>query len=289
MTKIGDLVRAGRTLSFEFPPPKTDEQLRQMEKTLLALEPLKPSFCSVTYGAGGSTREGTYEAVLHIHRDRGLVVMPHLTCVGQTREDITGLLERYRDDGIENVLALSGDPPLDGSPAAGDFTYSSELIALAREVGDFSVSVAAFPEVHPRSPSREEDRRRLAEKLQLADFGMTQFFWEAHHYFEMMEELAALGVDTPVIAGVMPIRNVEAQLGRMSALNGTNVPDWLHARFEGVAGNPREVRKIGVEVATKIAQDLLDGGVPGLHLYTLNFSRSILEICANLGLGPGTV
>jgi methylenetetrahydrofolate reductase (NADPH) len=288
VTKIGELVRDGRTFSFEFPPPRNDEQLRQMEKTLLALEPLKPSFCSVTYGAGGSTREGTYEAVLHIHRDRGLVVMPHLTCVGQTRADITGLLERYRDDGIENVLALAGDPPLDGSAVAGDFTYSSELIELAREVGDFSVAVAAFPEVHPRSSDRAEDRRRLADKLQLADFGMTQFFWEAHHYFEMAEELAALGVDTPVIAGVMPIRNVEAQLGRMSALNGTNVPDWLRARFDGVAENPREVRKIGVEVATKIAQDLLDGGVPGLHFYTLNFSRSILEIYANLGLQPGT-
>lgn len=286
MARIGELIRAGRTISFEFPPPRTDDQMRQLEKTLLALEPLKPSFCSVTYGAGGSTREGTYEAVLHMHRDRGLVVMPHLTCVGQTRTDITGILERYRDDGIENVLALAGDPPLDGSAATGDFRYSSELIALARDVGDFSIGVAAFPEVHPRSATREDDRRRLADKLRIADFGITQFFWTSDHYFRMRDELAALGVETPVVAGVMPVLNVDAQLGRMSAMNGTAVPHSLRNRFEPIKDKPRDVRKAGVEVATRIAQELLDGGVPGLHFYTLNLSRSVREIIANLGLVP---
>jgi len=286
MARIGELVRAGRTFSFEFPPPRTDDQMRQLEKTLQRLQPLEPSFCSVTYGAGGSTREGTYEAVLHIHRDRGLTVMPHLTCVGQTRDDITAILQRYRDDGIENVLALAGDPPLDGTAPPGDFRYSSELIALARELGDFSVGVAAFPEVHPRSSSREDDRRRLAEKLALADFGITQFFWTSDHYFRMVDELAALGCDTPVIAGVMPVLSVEAQLGRMSKMNGTAVPDWLLARFEPIAHDKRAVRKAGVEIASQIAQELLDGGVPGLHFYTLNLSQSVREIFANLGLLP---
>ena len=168
----------------------------------------------------------------------------------------------------------------------GLLKYSGELIALAREVGDFSVGVAAFPEVHPRSPDRATDRRHLAAKLEAADFGITQFFWDSSHYFRMVEELDALGVHTPVIAGVMPIRNVDAQLGRMSAMNGTDVPQWLRDRLEPVKDIPAEVRKIGVEVASKIAQELLDGGVTGLHLYTLNFSRSVREIYANLGLLP---
>ena len=287
MTAIGSLIRAGRTFSFEFPPPKSDDQRRQMEKTLLELEPLDPAFVSVTYGAGGSTREGTYDAVLHIHRDRSMVVMPHLTCVGQTRADITALLERYRDDGITNVLALAGDPPAEGS-GVSEFTYSSELIELARQVGPFSIGVAAFPEVHPRSPDRATDRRHLADKLGMADFGITQFFWDSSHYFRMVDELAALGVDTPVLAGIMPVRNVEANLFRMSRVNGTDVPRALAERFEAVADDPREVRKLGVEVATKLSQELLDGGVPGLHYYTLNFSWQIRQIFANLGLGPAS-
>jgi methylenetetrahydrofolate reductase (NADPH) len=143
-------------------PPRTEEMLRTLEKALLELEPLGPSFCSVTYGAGGSTRDNTLEAVLYIHHDTSMVAMPHLTCVGQTRDEIEALLIRYRDEGLENVLALAGDPPADG-PVTGDFTYSCELIELARSIGDFSICVAAFPEVHPKSPTRESDRQYLAE------------------------------------------------------------------------------------------------------------------------------
>jgi methylenetetrahydrofolate reductase (NADPH) len=285
MARIADLLHQGRTFSFEFFPPKTDEALRELEKTLRELEPLRPSFCSVTYGAGGSTRSNTLEAVLYIHHDTPMVAMPHLTCTGQTRDDIEALLTRYRDEGLDNVLALAGDPPLDGDPA-GDFTYATELIDLANSVGDFSIGVAAFPEVHPRSPDRESDRRRLAEKLRHADFAITQFFWEADHYFRLIDELAALGVDTPVIPSVFPFVNV-AVAKRFTSLNGADFPRWLADRVDPVADDPDEVRKIGIEVASALAQELLDADIPGLHLYTMNRASSVRQIYANLGLTPG--
>jgi methylenetetrahydrofolate reductase (NADPH) len=284
MARIADLLREGRTFSFEFFPPKTDEALRELEKTLRELEPLAPSFCSVTYGAGGSTRSNTLEAVLYIHHDTPMTAMPHLTCTGQTRSDIEALLVRYRDEGLQNVLALAGDPPLADEPP-GDFTYATELIELARSVADFSIGVAAFPEVHPRSPDRESDRRRLAEKLRLADFAITQFFWEADHYFRMIDELSARGVETPVIPSVFPVVNV-AGAKRFTAMNGAAFPQWLADRLDPVADDPEEVRKIGIEVATNLAQELLDAEIPGLHLYTMNRASSVRQIYANLGLTP---
>jgi methylenetetrahydrofolate reductase (NADH) len=285
MTRIADLLAAGPTYSFEFMPPRTDEMLRTLEKTLKELEPLGPSFCSVTYGAGGSTRANTFEAVLYIHHDTSMLAMPHLTCTGQTREEIGTLLERYRDDGLENLLALAGDPPAEGDPA-GDFTYATELIELANEVGDWSIGVAAFPELHPRSPDREADRRWLAAKLAMADFAITQFFWTADYYFQLVDELAALGVDKPVIPSVFPVINV-ATAKRFTAVNGAEFPQWLADRLDPVADDADEVRKIGVEVATRLGQQLLEQDVPGLHIYTLNRSASAREIWANLGLGDG--
>lgn len=283
MTRIADQLAAGRTYSFEFMPPRNDEMVRALQKTLLELEPLAPSFCSVTYGAGGSTRDNTLGAVLYIHHDTSMVAMPHLTCVGQTRDEIEALLTQYRDEGLENVLALAGDPPLDGD-ATGDFTYAVELIELARSIGDFSICVAAFPEVHPKSPDRETDRRFLAEKLRLADFAITQFFWEADHYFRMRDELAALGVETPVIPSIFPVINV-ATAKRFTAVNGAEFPQWLADRLDPVADDEEEVRKIGVEVASRLGQELLDEDPPGLHIYTLNRSSSAGEIWTNLGLG----
>ena len=282
MAKIHELLASGRTFSFEFMPPRTDEMLRQLEKSLRELEPLRPSFCSVTYGAGGSTRDNTLEAVLYIHHDTSMLAMPHLTCVGQTRDEIEGLLVRYRDEGLDNVLALAGDPPADG-PVTGDFTYSCELIELARSVGDFSICVAAFPELHPRSADRESDRRYLADKLRLADFAITQFFWTADHYFRMRDELAALGADTPVIPSLFPVINV-ATAKRFTAMNGAEWPSWLDDRLEPVADNAQEVRKIGVEVATKLGEELLAQDPPGLHIYTMNTSAAPQEVWTNLGL-----
>lgn len=282
MTKIGDLLAAGPTYSFEFMPPKTADDLRRLEKTLAELEPLGPSFCSVTYGAGGTTRANTLEAVLHIHHNTSMVAMPHLTCVAQTRGDVVALVERYRDEGIENILALAGDPPADNPGAPSDFTYAVELIELSRSIADFSICVSAFPENHPRSPDRASDRHHLADKLRLADFGITQFFWEVEPYFRMIDELSALGVDTPVLPSVFPIIN-PVMAERFTRVNGATWPDWLAERLAGI-DDPAEIKKIGVEVATQLGRELLDAGVPGLHIYTLNVAASAREVWQNLGL-----
>ena len=196
MTRISDLIAQGPTLSFEFFPPKTEQGVAALHATADQLAGLSPSFVSVTYGGGGSTRDRTRELVCEMDARLPFPAMPHLTCVGQTRDELRTLLESYRAAGIENVLALAGDPPLDGSPAGGDFTYATELIELIRSVGDFSIGVAAFPEVHPRSAERAEDRRWLAHKLSLADYAITQFFFEPEHYLRLRDELEALGCDS---------------------------------------------------------------------------------------------
>lgn len=285
MARIGDLLAAGRTISFEFSPPRSEEAERELEKALIELEPLKPSFVSVTYGAGGSTRDRTHEIVRHIHNDTSMVVMPHLTCMAHARSDVRGLLEEYAAEGLENILALAGDPPLDGSPVPGDFTYAMELIELVREVGDFSIGVAAHPECHPRSPDRESDRLHLAAKLRAVDFGITQFFWSTEPYFAMLDELEALGVETPVLPGVFLTINVAAAK-RYSEMNGAEFPQWLSDRLDPIADKPAEVRKVGVEVATQLCRELLDAGVPGIHFYVLNRSASVQQVLTNLGITP---
>ena len=282
MPKISDLLRAGRTLSFEFSPPRDDNAERQLHKTLLTLEKLRPDFTSVTYGALGSTKDKTHEIVEHIHHDTSMPVMPHLTCVGHTRQQIVDIVTDYRDMGIENLLCLGGDPPLDGHPIAEDFHYATELIAAARELGDFSIGVAAFPELHPRSPDRATDRRWLTAKLQQADFAITQFSFTADVYFGMLDEV---GIETPIIPSVMLFRNVDG-VRRMSALNGATIPDALNEALDGVDGDPTAVRELAVEWGTTLTRDLLDGGAPGIHFYTLGASRATLDVYANLGLGP---
>jgi methylenetetrahydrofolate reductase (NADPH) len=238
---------------------------------------------SVTYGAGGSTREGTLEIVEHLHRETSMLPMPHLTCVAHTHDQIVELVKTYAELGLHNLLALGGDPPVDGESLPSDFTHAVELVELARELGDFSIGVAAFPEKHPRSPDVESDRRHLAEKLRLADFGITQFFWDADDYFRMLDDLAELGVDKPVLPGLMAFVNVDG-LRRMSAMNDAKIPDALQARLDQVAGDPPRVRELAVETVTALAQELLDGGAPGIHLCTLNFSTAAKHIWANLGL-----
>lgn len=284
MTRITDLLAAGPTLSFEFAPPRDAEQASRLEKVLQDLEPLDPSFVSVTYGAGGSTRGRTREIVEHIHRDTAMTVMPHLTCVAQRRDEIESLVGGYRAAGIENLLALGGDPPTDGEEHPTDFTYASELLALAREVGDFSLGVAAFPEGHPRSPDLATDRRHLAEKLRVADFGITQFFFEADPYLRMVDELGELGVTTPVLPGVMLFVNADS-VRRMSAMNAATVPTWLQERLDAVAGDPPAVRRLAVDISADLVAELTERGAPGIHLYTLNFARATLDLCARLGLG----
>jgi methylenetetrahydrofolate reductase (NADPH) len=285
MTRIGELLESGPTLSYEFFPPKTDKAQRDLEKTLQELAPTSPDFVSVTYGALGSTRDRTHDIVNHIHTDMGMVVMPHLTCVGHTRAEVVQLLEQYRDEGIENVLALGGDPPKDPTAQQGEFRYASELVEVIRHVGDFSVGVAAFPEVHPRSSDRAADRRHLMTKLEKADFAITQFFFDPEPFLRLRDELAAHGCTTPILPGVLPVANVEGAK-RMSAMNGATFPEWLEQRLSK-AGSDEAVVSIGTECATELATRLLAEGVPGLHLYTLNRSGPAREIVAATGLRSG--
>ena len=284
MAKIGDLLRAGRTFSFEFFPPKTDDAQLTLGRTIAELEPLQPAFVSVTYGAGGSTRARTRDVVTWVRRETEINPMAHLTCQGHTRAEIVDILDHYRAVDVSNIMALGGDIPNDPAEMApSDYLFASELVAEIRAHSDFSIGVAAHPEGHPRSPDRATDRRLLADKLRNADFAITQFFFEAHHYVQLVDELAALGVDKPVLPGIMPVTN-RAQIVRMAEMSGTALPNWLLDRI-GSSTDPHEVRKIGVEVATDLCAQLLEAGAPGLHFYTLNRSTATREIHANLGLG----
>lgn len=283
MTRIADLLAGGRTYSFEFFPPRTPEAEITLEMTLAELELLRPSFVSVTYGAGGSTRERTHDLVVSINTSSSMTAMAHLTCAAHTRADLVDILGRYDEAGVENILALGGDPPADLDLPAGELTYAHELVELACQVGSFCVGVAAHPELHPRSPDRQGDRTCLAAKLKQADFAITQFFFRAEDYLSMVDDLAALGVDKPVIPGIMPINNLSS-IRRMAAMSGAAVPPEVVERVEAVAGDADAVRQVGIEMATELCQRLLDAGAPGLHFYTLNRSTATREIYANLGL-----
>jgi methylenetetrahydrofolate reductase (NADPH) len=285
VTRIHELLDAGPTLSFELFPPKTDEAERLLEKAVAELAELRPSFVSVTYGALGSTRERTRDLVTRINHEQPFPAMPHLTCVGHTRADIAELLDHYADSEVENILALGGDPPADGSDPGGDYRYASQLVEQVREhPAGFSVGVAAHPEVHPRSADRATDRRHLAAKLEVADFAMTQFFFDVDDYLHLVDELAELGCDKPIVPGVMPITNV-AGLVRMAGMNGSAIPAPLLERLEAVADQPDEIAKIGIEVATELGAALLAEDAPGLHLYALNRSAAVRAIHTNLHLG----
>ena len=285
MAKISDIVAAGRTLSFEFFPPRTPEAEAQLERTLVELEPLRPSYVSVTYGAGGSTRDRTHDLVVRINRDTSMTAMAHLTCAAHTRDELVDVVTRYRDAGVENILALGGDPPKELELPPGELDHAIELVRLARGIGEFSIGVAVHPEPHPRPPSLESDRRFTAEKLAEADFGVTQFFFEPHHYFGLVEALAGGGVDRPVIPGIMPVLSL-AGIKRMSELQGSAFPDWLAERLHAVGDDAAAVRAVGIDEATRLCASLLEGGAPGLHFYTLNRSPATREIAGNLGLAP---
>ncbi len=285
MPKITDLLAQGRTLSFEFSAPRDPEGEARLERTLRRLARLQPSFMSVTYGAGGSSRGPTAEVVHHIQHDLGVTAMPHLVCVAHTRDEVAGFVDGYRDDGIQNIIALHGDLPAGSTEAVGHFQRAIDLVRFIRERADFAIAVAAHPEGHPRAASLADDRKHQAEKLRMADLGMTQFFFRADYYERFIEEMAARGVDTPVIPGVMPPTNIEG-VARMSALNNTEFPQEVIDRLEAAGDDVDARREVGVEVATRVSEDLLKAGAPGLHLYTMNFSQAVLEVVRNLGLRP---
>jgi len=288
-TTVGELLRGGGpTFSFEFFPPKTDEGERQLWQAIRELEGLRPSFVSVTYGAGGSNRDRTVRITQRIAEETTLLPIGHLTCVGNSVAELRSVIGAYADAGVRNVLALRGDPP--GGPGAAweqhpeGLAHADELVTLVRSLGDFSVGVAAFPEGHPESASLDEDARVLLAKQEAgAEFAITQMFFEASHYFALVERAQALGCTIPVLPGIMPLTNI-SQLERFAILSGTAFPDELAARFRAIADDADAVHALGVEAASALCQELLDGGAPGLHFFTLNRSTSTREIYEGLSL-----
>ena len=287
MARIADLLAAGKTYSFEFFPPRTDEEQHRLVRTLRELEPLEPSFVSVTYRGGRSSRERTRDLVVGMLKTTALTPMAHLTCVVHSRLELAEILVELRKAGVENVLALGGDPPSAEEEGIAELKYAVELVELARAIGGFSIGVAAHPEVHPRSLDRDVDRDHLASKLRLADFAITQFFFRVSDYQGLMDDLAQRAVDKPVLPGIMPITNLKS-VRRMAQLSGCDVPQEIVARLEAVSDDAEEMRRVGITMATELCRDLLDAGAPGLHFYTLNRSSATREIYKNLGLAPTT-
>lgn len=290
---IHDILRGARivgrpVVSFEFFPTKTDEAERALlEQTIPALRELNPDFCSVTYGAGGGTREKTLAIVDRVQRERQLPTMAHLTCVNATREQTLAVLEQARALGIRNILALRGDPPVGAcefTPTDGGFEYSHQLVRFIREAGEFSIGVAGFPEGHIACrEGRHVDWERLKHKVdQGADFVITQLFFRNSDYFECRDFLTRLGLTVPVIPGILPILT-SAQIKRFVALCGATLPGPLVSKLEQCDCD-EAVTELGIDHATKQCEELLSEGAPGLHFYTLNKARSTTEVMKNLGL-----
>jgi methylenetetrahydrofolate reductase (NADPH) len=286
---VSERIGRGRFISFELWPPRTPESAAALEDALQQLTPLGPAFVAITYGAGGSTRERTHDLVVRLV-DSPLLPLAHLTCAAHHVGELTELMQRYRRAGVDNLLALHGDPPLSATEELpeGDLRYARELVALARDQGFPCVGVAVHAEGHPAARTREEDLAHQAAKLRDADFALTQFLHRADDYARLVDELTRRGAGAPIIPGVMPIVNVR-QVERMAAMSGTQVPVELAARLHAVADDPAEVRRIGVEHATELCRALLDAGAPGLHFYTMNRAAATLEVCANLGWEPTAV
>jgi len=282
------LASGQRSFSFEFFPPKDDAAEAVLWDAIRRLEPLRPTYVSVTYGAGGSTRERTTRIVEQIAEHTTLTPVAHLTCVGSSVAELRRVIADYAAAGVNNVLALRGDPP--GGPAAPwerhpeGLNYATDLVRLVRSLGSFCIGVAAFPDVHPASESLEEDARVLAMKADAgAQFAVTQFFFRPEPYFRLVERARAHGCEIPIIPGIMPVTNVK-QIKRFSELSGAPMPAEVTDRLQAVADDPAAVRAVGVELATELCSRLLDGGAPGLHFYTLNRSTATLEVFDRLGL-----
>ncbi|MEP7209148.1 MAG: methylenetetrahydrofolate reductase [NAD(P)H] [Casimicrobiaceae bacterium] len=270
--------------SCEFFPPKTDEGKEKLRTTWRQLAGLSPAFFSVTYGAGGSTREGTLDTVLRI-RDEGLPAAPHLSCIGSTREGLREVLAQYRAHDIRHVVALRGDLP-SGAAAAGDFRYASELVEFMRaESGDwFDIDVAAYPEVHPQARSAHEDLEAFRRKVDAgANSAITQYFFNPDAYWQFVDSCAAAGITIPVVPGIMPIGSF-TRLARFSDACGAEIPRWIRKRLEGYGDDAGSIRAFGLDVVTELCARLLERGAPGLHFYTLNQASLTTTIWQRLGL-----
>ena len=275
---------AERTYSFEFFPPKTEEGAAKLRHTVQQLGQLKPHFFSVTYGAGGTTREGTLRTVLGI-RDAGYPAAPHLSCVASSREDIRRVVDEYKSHGIRHIVALRGDMP-SGLAAAGDFRYASELVAFIREhTGDwFHIEVAAYPEYHPQARRAQQDLLAFKAKVDAgADAALTQYFYNPDAYFHFVDEARALGIHVPIVPGIMPINNF-SQLARFSDACGAEIPRWMRLKLEGFGDDAASIKAFGMDVVTDLCDKLLAGGAPGLHVYTMNQAGPASTLWQRLGL-----
>jgi methylenetetrahydrofolate reductase (NADPH) len=271
-------------ISFEFFPPKTDEQRAQLESAVKRLKTLSPDYVSVTFGAGGSTLSYTDDTVRQLRHDHGLHVAPHLSCMGGTRKEIAGLLDVYRDTGCRRIVALRGDLP-SGMATPGDFRYAVELVRFIREhSGDyFHIEVAAYPETHPQADDALADLRHFKDKVDAgANGAITQYFFNPDAYFRFIDDVQRLGVNIPIVPGIMPISNF-GQLRRFSESCGAEIPRWIVKRMQAHGDDAEAIRELGADVVAALCRRLLDGGAPGLHFYTINRARATQLVLERLG------
>ncbi len=262
--------RHSRVFSFEFFPPKTPEGAERLKETRRQLAPLHPAFFSVTYGAGGTTRDNTLQAVLDIQQ-AGIPAAPHLSCIGATRDSLIEVLAQYRSHGIRHLVALRGDLP-SGTLGAGEFRYASDLVSFIREqTGQhFFIEVAAYPETHPQARSAQENLLHFKQKVAAgADSAITQYFYNADAYYQFVEDCDAAGIDIPIVPGIMPIANF-SQLSRFSEACGAEIPRWIRMKMQGYGDDLASIKAFGLDVVTQLCDQLLQAGAPGLHFYTMN-------------------
>jgi len=274
-----------RVYSFEFFPPKTEKGVANLRNTRDELAGLDPRFFSVTFGAGGSTRERTFDTVCEIQRESGIEASPHLSCIGSTKDNIRDILNLYRKENINHIVALRGDLP-SGMGLPGEFRHANELVEFIRaETGDhFHIEVAAYPEFHPQARNADTDLANFKRKVDAgADSAITQYFFNPYAYIHFVERCEKLGIDLPIVPGIMPITNY-TQLARFSDMCGAEIPRWIRKRLEAYGDNRDSIRAFGEEVVTEMCQALLDAGAPGLHFYTMNQAGPSKAIWTNLGL-----
>ncbi|MFZ5539913.1 MAG: methylenetetrahydrofolate reductase [NAD(P)H] [Pseudomonadota bacterium] len=277
-----------RAFSFEFFPPKTHEGADKLRAVRARLAAVDPAFFSITFGAGGSTREGTLSTVLEIHAE-GRPVAPHISCIGATRASVRDLLHTYREVGIRRIVALRGDLPSGAAGGAGDFSYANELVEFIRaETGNwFHIEVAAYPEYHPQARSPADDLANFVRKVRAgADSAITQYFYNADAYFRFVDDVATLGCTVPIVPGIMPITNY-AQLARFSDACGAEIPRWIRKRIESFGDDRESIRAFGLDVVAGLCERLLAADAPGLHFYTMNQAEPTLAIWQRLGLSGG--
>lgn len=283
------MTQSGPAYSFEFFPPKTEEGISKLTATTRSLAAVHPRFFSVTFGAGGSTRDRTFDTVVDLQQQSGINTAPHLSCISSTRENIRKMLTRYQQQGIDHIVALRGDMP-SGMVEAGEFRYANELITFIRETsGDhFHIEVAAYPEYHPQATSPDRDLQNFKRKVEAgANSAITQYFYNTDAYFRFVDRCRSVNLDIDIVPGVMPITNY-FQLARFSDACGAEIPRWIRKRLESYGEDLESIRTFGEEVVTKLCARLLDEGAPGLHFYTLNRAEPALAIWNNLGLGDST-